>query len=884
MPPDRQSLLSQSWQHTCLLLKVWWRQEKRGWRQQRLGRPMLLGAGVALLLVLLAAAEMRWANFERMRLARQRESLAILNASLNALETTTLDWAHWSDLYQWVGGTNPGFVETDLRPSPLFANGGTLLWFTPAKNRGQSFSAWGVNHPRDRTLFGCARSAVVRQPRLNAALALLCRSSDGQLHLGMATAISDSPVKAPIQGTMVMFEPLLKPQAGPLYNQPLQWLVDELRVVPSLRSPSLPGNSSRVGPPPGRGESLGPLGLRWPLFTAGGGNLMLCRDPWWPVLLKGFASDLLVLAALLVAIALARALLLAERRRLLLGQRRQEQSSNRRIRRTGQELDRLLERISRGNPQRGIDDQVLARLIHASSAPSNSPESQASAPVEAKLERLAGQLEYFLQRAKSLALLDPLTQLPNRRYFIEQVQFQVEASQKERNIFAILFVDVDKFKNINDSYGHAAGDSALILVANRLRALIGKKGFLGRYGGDEFAILMPLHPEDPQERRAAESQRLKSINQAGIQANSSADNHGWIRRRLYEEASDIVNEFDSQVMVDDFQFDLTISVGISLVDPEAQDASAALRRADIAMHRAKQNSTARVAVFDPKDEDGYLDSYGLYVDLMQAIRDSHFEIVFQPIVDRQAHIVGVEALSRWNHPRLGEVRPDVFLDLAESYRQINPLSNDLIALTLAAYAPLQQQHPDLRLSLNVPPSKLGDPLFPGELAQLLTNHGLRPAQITVEITERAPLLTESHLGSNLRALKQLGISISLDDFGTGYSSLSLLTLLQPDEVKIDRSFVVAMQGDPLASQVVALMADMVQRMNLRVVAEGVENAGVWEQLLQLHIPCFQGFHFSQPLSAQELGRTTLWRNSTPRPPRTAPFGEDGVASLPTGQP
>jgi EAL domain-containing protein (putative c-di-GMP-specific phosphodiesterase class I) len=345
-----------------------------------------------------------------------------------------------------------------------------------------------------------------------------------------------------------------------------------------------------------------------------------------------------------------------------------------------------------------------------------------------------------------------------------------------------------------------------------------------------------------------------------------------------------VNHFGSQVSLNSLRLDLTISVGVSLVAPQDQDSAAALRRADIAMHRAKQNSADRVTVLDPDDEDGYLDSYDMYVDLMDAIRDSHFEIVFQPIVNRRGRITGVEALSRWNHPRLGDVRPDVFLDLAESYRQINPLSHDLIALALAAFAPLQRQYPSLRLSLNVPPSKLCDPLFPTDLDRLLASHELPPRQLTIEITERSPLLVEGPLAANLQALRQRGMALSLDDFGTGYSSLSLLTQLQPDEVKIDRSFVVAMQHDPLAGQIVALMAEMVQRMQLEVVAEGVEDADLWNRLLQLRIPSFQGFFFSQPLSAAELERTILWRDSTAAAASVPGFGEDREAPMPPGLP
>jgi diguanylate cyclase (GGDEF)-like protein len=850
-------------------LRIWWREENRGLRGSRLAPSLVGGALLVVGLVLAAAADLRVASFERVRNSRLRETAAVLTASLTSLERTAADWAHWTSLYEWVGGSNPSFVATDLESSPLFEEGGILLWFSLDGRRGEAFGPLGPNHPSYASLLDCALSAIHHQPSMHSRQPLLCRGAGGQLYLGVATSISDSRERAPIRGTLVMLQPLLKPAADPLFNTPLQRLVGTMRRVPfwgaatgADRPPAAPVTVLRaeaVAPRAAKGEVLEPLGLRGPLKTAGGESIALRRESWLPVVLQGLVRDGVLALGLLGLVAAGRALLLGERRRQRLQQRLMEQASNRRIRRTGQDLDRLLERIGMIDPNRASDERVLARLIHSPTDPRLNPEQLRSVPVEVKLERLADQLQHFLERAKSLALLDPLTQLPNRRYFIEQVQLQVEASRQGDDKYAILFVDVDKFKNINDSYGHAVGDAALVLVANRLRALIRPGDFLGRYGGDEFAILMQL----------------------GHHGNGGLSS---LRAKLYEDASRIAGQFGSLVNLDGIHFDLTISVGISLIDPHNPETGAAMRRADIAMYRAKRNSDARIAVFDATDNESYLDSYGLYVDLMQAMRDSCFEVVFQPVVDREGRIAAVEALSRWNHPRLGDVSPDVFLELAERYRQINLLSNDLIARALEAFVPLYRQRPLLRLAINVPSSKLCDPLFPRQLDQLLEGHGLSPERLTIEITERSPLVVDANLKANLRSLKQRGIAISLDDFGTGYSSLSLLTLLQPDEVKIDRSFVVAMQEDPLAFQIVGLMADMVQRMDLQVVAEGVEDASVWDQLLTLHIPFFQGFYFSEPLSAQVLECSQIWADVAPPSPAPAAIGKDGEDRFSPGLP
>jgi EAL domain-containing protein (putative c-di-GMP-specific phosphodiesterase class I) len=298
--------------------------------------------------------------------------------------------------------------------------------------------------------------------------------------------------------------------------------------------------------------------------------------------------------------------------------------------------------------------------------------------------------------------------------------------------------------------------------------------------------------------------------------------------------------------------EINISVGISLIDGSDADVEGAMRRSDIAMYRAKQNSQDRIAIFDPDSDATNLDNYQLYVDLMQSIREGRFQILFQPIVDQHGHLHGLEALSRWHHPRLGIVGPDVFIDLAQRYRQIDQLSDELIDLSLDSFRELSSETPHLRLSLNLPPSKLSDPQLVERLVERLGVYGLQPSQLTIEFTERSVLMTNPVVSSNLCRIRDSGMSIALDDFGTGYSSLSLLSTLQPNEVKIDKSFVMAMQSDDYARQIVTLIADMAPRMNLIVVAEGVEDGVVKNLLAELGICYFQGFLFSKPLTVTEL--------------------------------
>lgn len=826
-----------------------WRREEPFLRQGKSALAAVIGGlGLVLPVVLGIDGLVRWRAIQADHQTRLQESVAVLTATLSGVERTALDWGHWTSMYRWIQGTNPTFVTTDVETTPVFDEGGLFLIFNPDGSERLSFGQKGHDHPSYKALFTCARGHLHRLPTILSRIHLICRAGDGQIFLGVATPLSDSLEQAAPLGTLVLFEPMFKPAYGNAFNRPLRWISSHMRRVAAAPAPQLtasalplatasPGasqgaakdsskDSSKVAPAWNGQEQLEPLGLSKPLYTEGDQVIVLGKDAPVPPLLRGLARDSLVAVGVLGSLLAARMVVLVERRRQRLILRRSEQCSNRRIRRAGHDLDRVLSRLGLSPRDGAADDQVLARLIE-SPASGAELEMPRNASMERKLERLADQFQNFLERAKVLALLDPLTQLPNRRYFIEQLQMQVEGSKRHHHRFAILFVDVDKFKNINDSYGHAIGDAALVMVAKQLRSLTRSDDFLGRYGGDEFAILIDL---------------------------SAIPEHDPValKQTLDRYARRIVAPFEQAIELDGFKVELNISVGISLIDSGDPDVEGAMRRSDIAMYRAKQNSQSRIAIFDPDSDATHLDNYQLYVDLMQSIRDRHFQILFQPIVDRQGRLHSLEALSRWHHPRLGVVGPDVFVDLAQRYRQIDQLSDELINLSLQSFRELSEGRSELTLSLNLPPSKLSDPHLVERLCEQIKAHHLSPHLLTIELTERSVLMPNPVVSSNLRKMRDCGMSIALDDFGTGYSSLSLLSTLQPNEVKIDKSFVMAMQRDEYAHQIVTVIADMAPRMNLVVVAEGVEDAAVMDLLGELGIRYFQGFLFSKPLSVAEL--------------------------------
>jgi diguanylate cyclase (GGDEF)-like protein len=818
-------------------LRAWRKEERRSLRGQSF--PWRRLAAGSLVLASLLAVD-GWIRMDALRAdykAKLQQAKAILQTSADGIARSTFDWGKWDSLYAWFGGQEPSFPDTDLEATTLFDGGALFLFFETDGRPRLSYSRRGYNHPRDRALLACTQSNLGRLRSQRDRIQLICSGASGEPYVGVATWITNSDSTAPPRGSLAMLEPLIQPAFGPAHNEPLRWL---LHRIPQLSS--LPSAAQRQG---GEGP---PTPLMAPNFYGPeGAPLALAQEPFQLPWTRQWLRDLLVWLGFGAGLLGVRTVMLMERRRQLLIRRRIERSGERRLREASRNLDLLLTRMGMGPFGPEGEDGVLARLIEGESA--QAPPLLAAAPVEQKLERLTSRFERFLERASNLALLDSLTKLPNRRYFIEQMDRQMERCRSQQRRLAILFVDVDKFKNINDSYGHAVGDAALVMVADHLRQQIRGQDFLGRYGGDEFALLIEL---------------------GGVADASDRTT----RTSLMDLAGRLASPFHGAVELEGMKVELTISVGIALIEPSDADGEAAMRRSDIAMYRAKKSSGSHIAFFDAQDSDGHLDSYRLYGDLRQAIRDNAFQVVFQPILDRNGQVQALEALARWTHPERGAVAPDVFLDLAERYRQMNALTDHLIQLSLDNFKPWAGTHGTLRLSLNLPPSKLADPQLVQQLDRELQIHGLPAHRLTIEVTERSVLQTNALVSANLRQLRERGVLISLDDFGTGYSSLSLLGTLQPDEVKIDRSFVMAMDADPYARQIVTLVVDMALRMGLRVVAEGVEDQGVLDQLLDLGVSHFQGFHFSRPLPSAQLQQ--WWPGpAIANGSRAGAIGEDG---------
>jgi diguanylate cyclase (GGDEF)-like protein len=783
-------------------LRSWLKEERR--LLPRGARPWRLAASALALVGLLFALEIlrREARISADLETQRSDRLELLNAALSDIRRTVFDWARWEDSLLFAQGRNPQFVERDMAQSSLFSGGGVMVVFDRQGQPLVRYSRKGINHPADETLQNCTKANLSSLTSLTSAVQLFCPGQEQGPFLGVLAQISNNDSTAPAAGAMVMLEPLIGPDQGPRLRGQLEALAAKIVSGGSRQAASLPSPIRLYGPD-GRPIGLTPISSLGPLLTS-------LRD------------DLLLLIMLLVPLQLIRMQLTLAHRRQRLGALHRERLASERIRRVCKQLDGLLGRPGSPEQQLSAQQRVMERLLHEKTPAVESAGHPLA--LERRLDAFATRFQHFLDGANNLALLDQLTQLPNRRFFIEQLAHEVERHQQQQQPIALLFVDIDRFKEINDSFGHSTGDRALVHVAEWLRQLIGPRDFLARYGGDEFVILHQLETAAPSD---LESQR-----------------HNTLRF-----AETIAAAYEGPVDLDGVAIELSLSLGITLLRPDLPRPESAMQQCDLAMLRAKQNKHNRIAIFDLDHADPRDSDYELYTDLLQAIRDHELTVLFQPIVDAEGLPRAVEALARWQHPRRGWVPPEQFLNLAERHRQILRLSDALLQQALSGF-----QHigvvsgRPLHLSFNISPTQLEDPSLVSRIMHQLELHSMVANQLTLELTERGILEGSAIVRDNLRQLREQGICLSLDDFGTGYSSLSLLGQLQPDEVKIDRSFVMGMETDPYALQIITLLARMAPELGFQLVAEGVEDASTFARLRQLGITRFQGYWFARPMA------------------------------------
>jgi len=437
------------------------------------------------------------------------------------------------------------------------------------------------------------------------------------------------------------------------------------------------------------------------------------------------------------------------------------------------------------------------------------------------------------------ALHDALTGLPNRTLLHDRLVHATHVAAREQAAFAVFLLDLDRFKEVNDTLGHAAGDALLERVAERLQGAVRASDTVARLGGDEFAVILP--GVDVADATRAADKLLTSL----------------------AEPVDVAGQ----------RLAAGGSLGIALYPDHGGDAGALLRHADIAMYAAKREGGGH-AVYAPEMDLHTPHRLTLVSALRHAIADGQFRVHYQPIVDvttGRVHLV--EALARWQHPELGLLSPDQFIPLAEGTGLIAPLTHWVVEESLRQVRAWRDAGLDLAVAVNLSARALRDPALPDTVVGLLQAHGVPADHLRVELTESAVMADPAGALTILTRLAALGIRIAIDDFGTGYSSLSYLKRLPIDEIKIDRSFVTHMTRDGGDATIVASTIGLGHSLGLRFIAEGVESGDTWRSLEALGCDGIQGFYISRALPADEL---TRWLRGTTLAP-AAPAAS-GVAS------
>jgi diguanylate cyclase (GGDEF)-like protein len=421
-----------------------------------------------------------------------------------------------------------------------------------------------------------------------------------------------------------------------------------------------------------------------------------------------------------------------------------------------------------------------------------------------------------------LAMRDGLTGLANRHAFLDLLDRALSTVHRDNAVVGVLFFDVDRFKLVNDSLGHASGDELLVAVAERVQRALRPIDTLGRLGGDEFVVLLPALGDSYEAVMIAE--------------------------RIRSSLTEPINILGRRVRV-------TVSIGVATT-LHANDAAAdLLRHADAAQYNAKQNGRDRVEVFDIELRARVQQIVDTEIELREALAANQIVPYFQPQVDvMTGAIVGAEALARWLHPDRGMITPDEFLPLAEATGLMYQIDVVMMMQSVQARAALAELgvDPGFRIWSNVAPGVLARGNQTEQLAAYLRAAGCDPRGIGIEITESGVLFDLDAARAELRAARRLGLRVALDDFGTGYSSLSLLRDLEIDEVKIDRSFVRDLADDPVDAAIVAGVTEIARRIGLDVVAEGVETSAQDAEIRALGCARAQGWRYGKPMPFDQL--------------------------------
>ncbi|MEZ0330826.1 MAG: EAL domain-containing protein [Methylophilaceae bacterium] len=443
------------------------------------------------------------------------------------------------------------------------------------------------------------------------------------------------------------------------------------------------------------------------------------------------------------------------------------------------------------------------------------------------LNRMREAIAIREQHITKLAYWDELTDLPNRASFIQSIAQAIAEGANSNRPLSVLVMDLNRFKQINNVIGHKAGDQLLKKIAERLKANMHATHYLvARFGGDEFSILLP---------------------------NTSAE-------AALETAKSILQLLEKPIEVNDQSIDLSAGIGVASYPEHADSAELLLSRAEMAMYATK-SSGAGALIYDSNHDVSSQQSLTFASEIKLAVDTNQLALYLQPKIDLgTGHVIGAEALIRWNHPKKGLIYPDNFIPFAEQSGNINKISMWMLAEVARFSGEWQHEHhlPAPVIAINLSARDLVDHLLPNKIQEMLTINKLSNHAISLEITESSIMDDPKRALNTLNVLSEMGLKLSIDDFGTGYSSLSYLKNLPVNELKIDKSFVLNMENDKADVNIIRSTVDLGHNLGLKVVAEGIENQNVWTALEGLGCDFGQGYFISKPMPADQF---TKWLES-----------------------
>ncbi len=436
-------------------------------------------------------------------------------------------------------------------------------------------------------------------------------------------------------------------------------------------------------------------------------------------------------------------------------------------------------------------------------------------------QRLRALVKAKTKELEKLAYQDPLTNLPNRRYLQDNLPRVLYNNLNRKRISAFIYFDLDNFKHINDTIGHDIGDKVLVVVANRLSNLQKKSDLVIRLGGDEFGILL-----------------------GDIKSNNEVE----------KQADQILESIRTPVRIDNSEYTLSTSLGIAMIPEHGYDLVTIMKNADMALYQAKLDGKNRYAFYNESMKINTYTQIQDEYDLSQAIQGNEFELYYQPQFNLHTDkIISAEALIRWNHPEKGLVFPDEFIPLAESTGKIVALGYWILESSIAYLARRKKEgKPEILLHINLSSKQLSDPNFVTLVQDLLIQYDVSAKLVGFEITETSILEDVELAKQVLQIFKEMGICIAIDDFGIGYSSLAQLKNLPVTLLKIDRSFVMDLENDIDDRKIIEAIIAMAHKLNIQVLAEGIETREQWKMLASFQCDFGQGYYVSKAITADQF--------------------------------